>query len=296
MVVGLIAAVLAAFCYESGYVLQALEARMAPERHALRASLLMRLASRPRWVAGTALSLTGAVLQTMALAHAPITLVQPLIALGLVGLLAFAHFALGERVGRLELAGAGALIAGVAAIAVSAPARSDHISSVSALALIVGALGLTVLLPFVLRARGPLGAAVLGAAAGDALAVIALKLTGNALAHGRPALALLAAGGAVAAGGAALTAEMSALRRLPVTRVAPPVLAAQVVVPAIAAIAAFGEPAQPAVLAGVAAAGCGAALLGASGAITDLRAGPPEPEALAHDSGGAGQLRERVVS
>src|SRR4051812_13585336 len=99
MALGLVAAVLAAACYECGYVLQALEAKAAPAKLALRASLLGRLASRRRWLTGTALSLAGAGLQITALALAPVTLVQPVLALGVLGLLALARVRLGERVG-----------------------------------------------------------------------------------------------------------------------------------------------------------------------------------------------------
>lgn len=295
MAAGLIAALLAAACYETGYVLQALEAREAPGALALRASLLVRLASRPRWLAGTALTAAGAVLQVVALARAPVSLVQPVIALGLVGLLLFARGVLGEHVGKLEVAGAAAVIAGVVAVATATPDRSDSVTSVIALALLLAALATVAALPFALRARAPLGLAVLGAAAGDSLAVIALKLTADAVARGRPELALIAVACALAAGAAALTAEMSALRGLPATRVAPVVLAAQVIVPAIAAILAFGEPAGAFVLLGVALAGAGAALLGASGAIAGVRSGRVEPEAVANHGRRGRKARERMA-
>jgi drug/metabolite transporter (DMT)-like permease len=294
MTLGIVAAVLAAACYETGYVLQTLEARVAPAADALSARLLVRLASRRRWLAGTALSLAGAGLQIVALAHAPVTLVQPILALGLVALLVLARVRLGERVGPLEMSGAAAVIAGVAAVAIASPDRSSHVTSVLALVLLLAPLVFLALVPFALRRRAPLWPAVAGAAAGDALAAVALKLTANAVGS-EPGLALLAVAGAVAAGGLALTAEMSALRGIPASRVAPVVLAGQVIVPAVAAMVAFGEPVSAGVVFGIAAAGVGAGLLGASDAIMRLRSGAAQPEAIADDGGGTRQLGERTV-
>lgn len=287
MALGLVAAVLAAACYECGYVLQALEARETSSQDALRASLLLRLAARGRWLAGTALTLVGAALQVFALAHAPVTLVQPVLALGLVGLLLLAHYVLRERIGPLELAGAAAVIAGVIVVGLASPGRSNEVTSKVALVIFATPIAVLALLPFALRSRGPLWLAAIGAAAGDALAAIALKLTADAATSGRPELAVLGVAGAGVAGALALTAEMSALRGLAASRVAPVVVSAQVVVPAVAAMLAFGEPVSAAVVVGVLLTGAGAALLGASGVIGELRDSPPDAEALAdHRRGG----------
>src|SRR4051794_11701762 len=297
MTLGIAAAVAAAACYECGYVLQALEAREAPAEDALHASLLIRLASRRRWLAGTALTLLGAVLQVVALALAPITVVQPVLAFGLVGLLALAHARLGERVGATEVVGVAAVIAGVAAVAAAGPHRSGHVTSALALVLIVAPIAVLTVLPFLVRSRAPLGVAVVAAAGGDALAAVALKLIADALAAGNLGRALLAAAGAAVAGGLALTAEMSALRGLPANRVAPVVLAAQVIVPAAAGVLAFGEPASPALVLGVVLAGAGAGLLGASVTVAGLRSSDAagQPEALTKHGRGRGKSAERVV-
>jgi drug/metabolite transporter (DMT)-like permease len=296
MALGLAAAVLAAVCYECGYVLQALEAKVAPADLALRASLLARLVSRRRWLTGTALMLAGAVLQITALALAPVTLVQPVLALGLVGLLALARVRLGEHVGATGVAGAALLIAGVAAVGIADPGRSNHVTSVEALVVLLAPIAVITVLPYALRGRTPIGVAVAAAAGGDALAAVAMKLTANAIGVGHPLLALVGAAGAALAGGLALTAEMSALRVLPATRVAPVVLGAQVIVPAIAAVVAFGESSSPTLVLGVCAAGVGAGLLGSSGSVAGMRpsAGPADPEALADHTGGGRQRVEPV--
>jgi drug/metabolite transporter (DMT)-like permease len=294
MTLGLITAIAAAVCYECGYLLQALEAREAPSEQALRASFLVRLASRPRWLVGTALSVAGAILQLIALALAPVTLVQPVLALGLVLLLVLAHYRLGEHVGPLQLTGAALVIAGVIVVGVEAPSRSSHISSVTALVLLVAPLVLLTLLPFALRGRLPFRLAAVGAAAGDALAAVALKLAADGVTEGRLGHAALAVAGAAAAGGLALTAEMSALRGLPASRVAPVVVAAQVIVPAIAAMAAFGEPVTAGLVIGVATAGVGAGVLGASAAIAGVRGSAAEAEPVAQHGGSGGQRGEEV--
>jgi drug/metabolite transporter (DMT)-like permease len=296
MALGLVAAVLAAACYECGYVLQALEARDAPAELALRASLLTRLVSRRRWLAGTALTLGGAVLQITALALAPVTLVQPVLALGLVGLLVLARLRLGERVGTTGLVGAATLIAGVVAVGIANPGRSSHVTSVPALVLLVAPIAVVTVLPFVLRGRAPVGLVVAAAAGGDALAAVAMKLTADAVSLSRPLLAVLGAAGAALVGGLALTAEMSSLRVLPATRVAPVVLSAQVIVPAIAAVIGFGEPSSAILVLGVCAAGLGAGLLGSSGSVAGVRpsAGAADPEALADHSRGGRQGAEPV--
>jgi drug/metabolite transporter (DMT)-like permease len=289
MTLGLIPAIAAAGCYESGYMLQALEARAAPREQALRASLLRRLLARPRWLAGTALSIAGAALHVVALALAPVTLVQPVLALGLVLLLVLSHRVLGERIGALELGGSALLIAGIVMVAIESPERSNGVSSVLALVLITVPLGLLMVLPFALRSRVPLRLALFGAAAGDSLAAIGLKLGADGIAVDRFGLAALAIAAAALAGLLALTAEMSALRGIPASHVAPVVVAAQVIVPAVAAMASFGEPVTVPVVLGVVLATAGAALLGSSGAVAGVREGAAQAEALAEHLGGGRQ-------
>jgi len=84
LALGFALALAAACCYETGYALQAVEARRAPSERALRPSLVAHLVRRPVWVGATALSLVGWPLQIAALTEAPLTLVQPTLALGLL--------------------------------------------------------------------------------------------------------------------------------------------------------------------------------------------------------------------
>jgi drug/metabolite transporter (DMT)-like permease len=241
---GLVAAVGATTCFELSYVLQALEARTTERRLALRASLLATLARRRRWVVGIAIGVAGWGLQIVALSLAPLTLVQPVLASGLLLLMYLGVRMLGERIGRRELAGAAAIVTGIAALALSAPSRATSVSSSTGLAIALAALGLAAVGPYVLRSRGGAGGLPLMVSAGaaDATAGVAAKLISDELSRGRmlAALAWAAVAGATVLLG--LLSESTALQRLPATRVAPVVLVLQVTVPVLLAPAVFGEP------------------------------------------------------
>jgi drug/metabolite transporter (DMT)-like permease len=296
MIAGIAVALGAACCYELAYVMQALETRQAGSGERIEPTLLGRLLRRPRWVAGTALSGLGALLQVWALTLAPLTVVQPTLALGLVLLLVLSATVLHEPVGRHEWAGVAAIVGGVAVVTlVAAPGLggSGDAVGVAVLALLLG--GATAL-PFLLRARlHDARLRVLAAAAGDAWAAIGLKLVADALTSGSwlPALAWAASAGL--AGFLALTAEMSALQRIAATRVAPVVVSAQVLVPVIAGPLVFDEPwadtVPERIVLGVAiaAVAAGAWLLGSSAAVADVIAGE-EPQ---HHVGRERQACER---
>jgi len=275
---GMAVAAAAAACYESGYALQAIEARVVDRRHALRLSLARRLAARRRWLTGTALSLAGYPLQVAALTLAPLALVQPVLALGLLLLLALGRCYLREPVGRRELLATAAIVGGVAAIAVAAPQRAEGAMHgrglVVVLALLVAAAALPWLLRALRRRDAPGGPLVVAAGAGDAFAALAAALVAAELERGRvgPAAAWTAA--AAAAAGIGFLCEMTALQSLPATRVAPPVLVLQVVVPVLGARLAGGEQwgsAAPLVWSGLALVAAGTALLAASPAVSGLR-------------------------
>ena len=100
-------ALLAAIAYDSGYALQAFEARRAPIEQSMRPGLLAHLVRRPIWLAAIGLAIVGWALQVLALTKAPLTLVQPVLALGLFLLLGLGVRFLGEHVGRREWAAVG---------------------------------------------------------------------------------------------------------------------------------------------------------------------------------------------
>jgi drug/metabolite transporter (DMT)-like permease len=278
-VAGLAVAALAACCYETGYAFQALEARGVGARHALRASLLGKLVRNGRWLAATGLSLLGWPLQVLALSLAPLALVQPTLALGLLLLLALGVRLLGERVGPRELCAVALVIAGIACLAVAAPERESAAAGTGLVVAIVALAALAVA-PYVLRRRGAGMLAVLATGAADSVAALAAKLVADALANEHWGVAVGAALLAAAAGALATVSEMSALQRLAATRVAPIVMAFQIAVPVIVVAAVGGEDWGATALggavlgAGLAAVVAGAVLLAASRPVSTLIAAP----------------------
>jgi drug/metabolite transporter (DMT)-like permease len=270
----------AAACFETGYAFQALEARTVPARHALRVSLLGRLLRNARWLAATALSVLGWPLQVAALTLAPLAVVQPTLALGLVGLLILGSRVLGEHIGRREIVAVALVVAGIACIALCAPGRGTS-TNVPGAVVAVGLLSAVTAAPYVLRRRTVL-LAVLATGAADSLAGFAAKLVADALRDEQWAvvigLGVLAAG----AGVMATLSEMSALQNAPATRVGPIVLAMQIVIPVVLGALVAGEdwgatPAGGLVLgAGLAVVVSGAVLLAASPAVGAVIARPGE--------------------
>jgi uncharacterized membrane protein len=231
------AACAASSLYNLGLALQALDARDAPAGDALRLSLLTRLVRRRRWLAGTALNILGWPLQTVALLLAPLAVVQPSLAFGLVLLLGVAGWRMGERVGVREVAAVLAILGGVALLAVVAPEPSTRHAGAAGVAAVLGVVGAVALVPFALRAAGRGGGAAAAIGAGTALAWSGLstKLVADALHAGDVATLLVWTAATGLASGVGLLAEMTALQQRPATQVAPVVFVVQVLVPVLAA-------------------------------------------------------------
>ncbi len=252
-VAGLGLALAAAGCLEVGYAVQAGEARHPDHDRDAAGSLLGHLARRRAWRSGTLLVAAGVGLQLAALGLSSVALVQPAMVLGLGLLVVLAERRLGERVHGPERLGVAA--AGAGAALVAAGAAGDAIGAPGHRALALGALGAVALAGLTAGRPGPRPRAlVVAAAAGDAWAVLGAKLAVDDFAAGHPPAALAWGAAAAAAGLLALTAEMAALRRLPVATVGSLVLAGQAVVPVLLGGAVVGErwSAPAAVLAGLA--------------------------------------------
>ncbi len=241
--VGFGIAVAAAVCYDTGYALQALEARKAPSRYAMRVSLLGHLLTRRRWLTATALSLLGFPLQVLALTKAPITLVQPTLALGLLLLLVLGRRILHEPVGIREVAAVLIIIGSVAVTALSAPSEPGEVPRDAGLVAALALLAAIAAVPFALSRMGrrPVVLLVAGAGAADGLAGFAAKLVAEDASSGLwlAVIAWVALIGAVVAMG--LISESTALQRAPATRVAPTVLAMQIAIPVAFAPLVGGE-------------------------------------------------------
>jgi drug/metabolite transporter (DMT)-like permease len=289
--------VAAAVCYDTGYALQALEARRAPSRLALKPSLFGHLLRRRLWVGATVLSLVGWPLQILALSQAPLTLVQPTLALGLLILLVLGSRLLHERVGGREI-GAVALV--IAAVGLSAWASPDQSGAVPRDAGLVVALSILVAVaisPYVVAAATnrrlfPVLLLIVGAGSADAFAAFAGKLIAEdgAAAHWLPVVLWVVAVGAVILLG--FLSETTALQRAAATRVAPTVLTMQIAIPIAMAPLVGGEgwgstPAGGAVLAAaLVMLVAGVALLGGAPAVAGVIAESEDGD------GGARQARE----
>jgi drug/metabolite transporter (DMT)-like permease len=240
---GIACAVGASLLYNVSIAFQALEVRGVSHHHSLRVSLLGRLVQNRRWLGATVLGLAGWPLEIVALLLAPLTVVQPCLASGLVLLLILGVTRLGERPGRREYLAVGAIVLGVAGIAWAAPARTTDHAGTTAIAIALTLVAIPIVLPYALRARGRAAGtiAVVSAGFGYAWTAIASKLLTDELSVGSVLVALAWLASAAASEGLALLSEMSALQRRPATRVAPAMFAVQVTVPVILAPLIFEE-------------------------------------------------------
>lgn len=254
--------------YNCSIALQALEAREVPGEHSLRISLIGRLVRNRRWLGATALGLVGWPLEIVALLLAPLTVVQPCLASGLILLLWLGATRLGETPGRREALAVAAIVAGVAGVAWAAPERTTDHAGTAAIGLALVLVALPIAAPYLLRARirhrpgqggvdvgwaGALGtAAVLSAGCGYAWTAIASKLLTDELAAGAILVAIAWLATAAASEGLALLSEMSALQRRAATHVAPTMFAVQILVPVLLAPLIFGEAWSDTPLGGVA--------------------------------------------
>jgi drug/metabolite transporter (DMT)-like permease len=209
-----------------------------------------------RWLGATALGLAGWPLEIGALLLAPLTVVQPCLASGLLLLLWLGAKRLGERPGRREWIAVAAIVLGVLGVALAAPERTTDHASAGAIALALALVAIPIAAPYVLRMRlgdsssqsgvkvgsAALGTlAVISAGCGYAWTAIASKLLTDELAAGTLLVAVAWLTTAAASEGLALLSEMSALQRRPATHVAPVMFAVQVLVPVVLAPLIFAE-------------------------------------------------------
>jgi drug/metabolite transporter (DMT)-like permease len=243
LALGIICAIGASALYNTSIALQALEAREVGHEYALRASLIGRLVRNPRWLIATLIGLLGWPLEIVALLLAPLTVVQPCLASGLVLLLFLGVTRLGETLGRREYCAVAAIVVGVGGIAWAAPERTTSNAGTVPIAIALALVAIPIVAPFALRgwrnAAGML--AVVAAGFGYAWTAIASKLLTDELSAGSLVVAAIWLATAAASEGLALLSEMSALGRMPATRVAPVMFAVQVVIPVILAPLIFEE-------------------------------------------------------
>ena len=254
---GIVAAITASLLYNTSIALQALEARGMPHEHSLRPSLLGRLVRNRRWVGATALGLVGWPLEIVALLLAPLTVVQPCLASGLILLLWLGATRLGERPGTRELVAVAAIVARCRRRRPGGARTDDRARERRCDRRRPTLVAIPIAAPYALRSRiavstpsggfkvqsaSAVGALmVLSAGCGYAWTAIASKLLTDELAAGALLIAVVWLATAAASEGLALLSEMSALQRRPATHVAPTMFAVQVLVPVLLAPLIFGE-------------------------------------------------------
>ena len=230
----------AAACFDGAVALQAVEAR-AVAHVQTGAGLLRRLLRRPRWIAATALAALGWPLQIAALELAPLTVVQPTLAVGLLLLLALGMRLLHEPARPGDLLAAAAIAAGVAVLAWAAPERSHVHAGAVPLAAVLGALGIIAAAPWVARRHLAGWLLVVAAGCGNAASGLTSKVLADELAGGAVVGVLAWAAASAVLAGAALVDEMSALQRVGAARVAAGGFALQVAIPVACAPLLTGE-------------------------------------------------------
>jgi drug/metabolite transporter (DMT)-like permease len=279
--VGGAAALLASAMFNLGLALQALEARQAPKALDLRVGLLWRLLRKPRWLLGQVLGTVGIAPQVLAFALAPFVVVQPLLAVGLLLLLAIGARVFDEPVGAFGVVGVLAIIGGVGLVAWGAPAHSEaHRGGVTVLG-VAAFLAALSLLPFALkRTRWDSATALMIAAgAGFAGTNIATKLLSDdvGLGHWVQATAWTVLG--LGFGVAATITGMTAFQRRRATVVVPFTTSVQTFLPLLLEPLFLKEHWTSAdyggapILIGVAVALIGTVLIARTDAVAELAAG-----------------------
>src|SRR5271166_3137009 len=244
LVLGIVAAVGASTLYSLGIALQAMDAREAPHEEHLRLALLGGLAKRGRWMLGTGLSILGWPLQVIALLLAPLVVVQPALAAGLLVLVFLGQRMLGEHAGRHEHIAMAAIVVGVIGAGLCAPPRStSHTSEHLTIALVLFVLALASLLPYLLRAfqRSPAAVTIVCAGLAFGWSGVATKLASDDLSHGYLIVAGAWGLATAAASAVGVLSESSSLQSRPAIQVAPVVFVTQTIVPVALAPALFGE-------------------------------------------------------
>jgi drug/metabolite transporter (DMT)-like permease len=247
LALGALAAVTASALFSAGLVLQSLEARTVPASHSLRLSLIGRLLGRRRWVLGGLLMVAGFGFHVGALLLAPLTVVQPSLAAGLVVLLVVGARSGGEPIRSRELLAVTAITLGVVGLTLSAPERTTVSAGSLALAVGLGALGAVALVPHALavldrrhRQAGSL-VATIGAGAAYSLTGLTTKLISDRIDAndwlGAALWLALTIGGAMLA----LVDQTTALQRRGATQVGVIIYVMPVVVPVVLAPLLVGE-------------------------------------------------------
>lgn len=168
-------ALLASVCFAVASVLQHAGALRARRRSPLHPGLLVELASQPGWLVGVLAQAAGVTLHLLAVNVGPLSVVQPVLTVGLVIALGLQRLA-GRRVGRPAMLSAGLVVLGLAVFLVATPAEPAAVpggAEVWAPGLGFAGLVLATVLGVGYLASGAIRCVCLGAAAGVLMATSA---------------------------------------------------------------------------------------------------------------------------
>lgn len=251
-VAGVVVAACSAGLYDVGYVLekQALDELPVLRLHPLH--LMKTVMGSNRWLAGFGIMCVGLLLQVIAFTLAPVSVVQPILAGGLVGLVAVAGPLLGERLGRRQGAGLALVLFSVLAVALStrgatAISHRAPLGRFVALAVPIAVAGVVLARLGRRTGQGSLVASALGAGLLYGLAAVAEKAVATELVdHGMVDGAVVALGTAypwlfLAATAGGLLAFQVGLQRHPASMMAPLTNVSGAVWALVGASVVFGE-------------------------------------------------------
>lgn len=251
MVPGVLAAFAATVLYNLSFVIQKMKAQQAS---ASGVRLVAALATKPLWLFGVGLQTAGLAFHFFALTKAPVTVVQPVIAAGVVFVVIFAALLLGERPRRQELAGMVMAMSGVTVLLATVgepvgmqPVRAAELSAaVVALAVLIAVL--LAATTWRRLATASTAAVFIGVAAGLAqgMSDAMNRLMGAWLYPGdgwvpTPAIGGAAVGCLLAFGIVGLVVTQNALRLYRANIVVPCMLTAELLVPVSMATALYGQ-------------------------------------------------------
>lgn len=203
----------------------------------------------PLWIAGSVAHLAGLGLHALALRDGPLTLVQPLLVIGVVFTLPLRQVLGRRRPRRAEIGWAAALTLGLAMFLILATPANGPVQEVDLAPAVfcAAAIGLAVAgcLAAGRRTVAATGAMLLGTAAGLLFAVAAalLKETTDALSHGAAALfTTWPCYALVVVGGAGVLLSQYAYRAGPLSASLPAITAVNPVASVVIGVAVFDEP------------------------------------------------------
>lgn len=175
MIVGPLAALIAAGCYGLASVLQAIAARAAPQTAGVDPRLLLRLLRRGPFLGGLLLDTAGFAAQFFALRHAPVFLVQAALAASLAVTALAAVPILGAVLRHREWVAIGTVSVGLATLAASAGAEGAGTVGSGVRFALLGCTALLAVAGFAAgHLRDPIRSALLGLVAGLGFGIVAL--------------------------------------------------------------------------------------------------------------------------